>query len=185
MCDDSVTADICSAYLLPLGCSQKRSSIKHESVHLRFLFLSFKSLFPSEIMAVYAPKRAQSAVVGRSDRPKIRPRLVFDEQHNFRTQHNRSQVEQSQQFPPCTACSIETNHRQGTRARPQSSYHCPRSIPPSHVEQRPSTAAKRAPPTSADLERLSRPKPVPDDRLQANNCNWSNFIKKKSKYGRA
>lgn len=134
-------------------------------------------------MAVYAPRRAHSAIVGRADRPKIRPRLVFDEQHKFRVQHNRSHLEQSQQFPPCRACSVEADHRQGSRARPQTAFHCPRSIPPSHMDQRPSTAVKRTPPSDADLERLSRPKPAPDDRLQSNNCNWSNFIRKKSKYG--
>jgi len=136
-------------------------------------------------MAVYPPKPVLS---GQSERPPSRSRLVFDEQHKFRIKndHLLSHLQESREFVPCIACSKEADRRQDTFSRPQSSYIRPRSTPPPSTEQRPSTATKnkpsRSPPTPADLERLSRPKPIPPERL-SNNCNWNNFIKKKSKYG--
>ncbi|CAF1137108.1 unnamed protein product [Adineta steineri] len=138
-------------------------------------------------MAVYGPKPGKDV---QSTRIANRPRLVFDEQHKFRIKNNRSlsHLQETRDFSACNACSIEADRRrQPTFDRPQSS--CSRheviSPPPPPAEQRPSTAAKTKPSrstlTSTDLERLSRPKSVPPERL-SNNCNWSNFIKKRSKY---
>ncbi len=121
--------------------------------------------------------------------PSTRPRLVYDEPHVFRMKNERSlsHLQESRELLPCVACSKEADRRQEILTRPNSSYIRQRSTPPpSSVEQRPSTATKKksspSPPTRADLERLSRPKTVPPERI-LNNCNWNNFIKKKSKYG--
>jgi hypothetical protein len=121
--------------------------------------------------------------------PSTRPRLVFDEPHIFRMKNERSlsHLQESRELLPCVACSKEADRRQETLTRPHSSYIRQRSTPPpSSIEQRPSTATKKksspSPPTPADLERLSRPKTIPPERI-SNNINWNNFIKKKSKYG--
>ena len=66
---------------------------------------------------------------------------------------------------PCTVCTKEAHRRQEGTDRPHSSYN------------------RRRPPTPADLDRLSRPKSVPTSEA-SNNCNWSNFIRRKSKYGK-
>lgn len=123
---------------------------------------------------------------------KPQPRLVYDTPHIFhaKSDHSLSHLKESREFQPCVACSKEADRRKETIDRPHSSYVRQRSTPPpsSSNKQRPSTATKkkksRLPPTSADLERLSRPKTVPPHPEEySNNCNWSNFIKKKSKYG--
>ena len=140
-------------------------------------------------MAVYPPRSIQSAIEGKSDRPKSRSRLVFDEQHQFRKKNNRSlsHLQEFREFLPCSACSTEAHRRQEVFRRPSSSCQRHESTPPVIKEQRPSSATKsqasRRPPSAADLDRLSRPKPVPSDRLLTDNCNWGNFIKRKSKYG--
>ena len=117
---------------------------------------------------------------------KPQPRLVFDEPHIFRMKSEQalSHLKEHQEFTPCIACSKEADRRQSPfNTRPQSSYMRQRSTPPpSSSEQRPSTATKKkftpSPPTQENLERLSRPKTAPPERL-SNNCNWNNFIKKK------
>lgn len=133
-------------------------------------------------MAAYPPKRMLSEL-------KKRPsRLCFDEQHKFRikSQHSLSHLRESREYLPCVACTKEADRRHEAHSRPQSSYIRSRSTPPPSYEQRPSTATRnipyRSPPTPADLERLSRPKQIPPERL-SDNCNWNNFIQKKSKYG--
>ncbi|CAF0937965.1 unnamed protein product [Adineta ricciae] len=137
-------------------------------------------------MAVYPPKSIQSAIEEKSDRSKSRPRLVFDEQHQFRKKNNRSlsHLQESREFLPCTACSTEAHRRQEFFRRPSSSCQRHESTPPVNKEQRPSTGTKsqasRRPPSAADLDRLSRPKPVSSERLLTDNCNWSNFIKRKT-----
>ena len=66
---------------------------------------------------------------------------------------------------PCTVCSREAHRRHEAAARPHSAYY------------------RRRPPTPADLDRLSRPKSVSSAET-SNNCNWNNFIRRKSKYGK-
>jgi hypothetical protein len=136
------------------------------------------------------PKRAAIGEKGQSKRPPSRSRLVYDEPHVFRVKSERSlsHLQESQHFHPCIACSKESHRRHEGLERPHSSYIRQRSTPPPQTSehQRPSTATKkcsRLPPTSADLERLSRPKIIPPQQ-PSNNCNWNNFIKKKSKYGK-
>ena len=116
---------------------------------------------------------------------KQRPRLVYETPHIFhaKSDHSLSHLKESRECQPCIACSKEADRRKETIDRPHSSHIRQRSTPPN--EQRPSTATKnktRLPPSSADLERLSRPKTVPPNEV-LNNCNWNNFIKKRSKYG--
>ncbi len=134
-------------------------------------------------------KRVGGEKKGQSKRPPTQSRLVYDEPHVFHIKNERSlaHLQESREFLPCAACSTEANRRQETLARPHSSYIRQRSTPPPiSSEQRPSTATKKksvpSPPTPADLERLSRPKTVPIEQT-SNNCNWNNFIKKRSKYG--
>jgi hypothetical protein len=136
-------------------------------------------------------KQVVSDKKGQSKDPSTRPRLVFEEPHIFRikSDHSLAHLQESREFLPCVACSKEANRRQETSIRPNSSNIRQQSTPPppsSSSEQRPSTATKKksspSPPTRDDLERLSRPKTVQPERI-SNNCNWNNFIKKKSKYG--
>ena len=133
----------------------------------------------------------KKALAEKKKQPSARGRLVFDEPHIFHTKSEQSlaHLQQSREFLPCTACSQEADRRQEPSVRPHSSYTRPTPLPVSTTvvasEQRPSTAItkKRLPPTQADLERLSRPKTILPEQY-ANNCNWSNFINKRSKYGR-
>jgi hypothetical protein len=134
-------------------------------------------------------KRVVPVKKDQTKRPPSRSRLVFDTPHIFRMKSERSlaHLQENRDFIPCIACSKEFERRQETFTRPHSSYSRQRSTPPpSSCEQRPSTATKKKssplPPTPADLERLSRPKTAQPERL-SNNCNWNNFIKKRSKYG--
>ena len=134
-------------------------------------------------------KPAKRVTSGKKDQSKARPRLVYNEPHIFRVKSDRAlaHLQETREYEPCIACSKENDRRQETLDRPHSSYIRQRSTPPpSSSEQRPSTATKKksshSPPTPADLERLSRPKTVPPERT-SNNCNWNNFIKKRSKYG--
>ncbi len=140
-------------------------------------------------MSTKPTKRIVSDKRDQTKRPPTRPPLVFEEPHIFRRKNERSlsHLQESREFLPCLACSKEADHRKDTFARPHSSYVRQRSTPPPlSSEQRPSTATKKksspSPPTQADLERLSRPKTVLPEQT-SNNCNWNNFVKKKSKYG--
>jgi len=125
------------------------------------------------------------ALTEKKKRPSTRPRLVYEVPHIFRIKSERSlsHLQENRDFQSCIACSKEADRRQEPFAvRPHSSYTRQRSTDP--YEQRPSTPTikKRSPPTQADLERLSRPKTALPQQ-SANNCNWSNFINRKSKYG--
>jgi hypothetical protein len=128
-------------------------------------------------------------VVTEKKHPSTRPRLVYEEPHVFRTKsdHSLSHLQENREFQPCIAC-LKSDRRKGTNDRPHSSYIRQQSTPPpsSSNEQRPSTATRnrsRLPPTtSAALERLCRPKTYHPKEV-SNNCNWNNFIKKRSKYG--
>lgn len=118
----------------------------------------------------------ERALAEKKKLSKSQPRLVFDEPpHIFRVKSGQSlaHLKETQEFLPCTACSQEADRRQ----RPTSAL----PLPP-----RPLTGnrkrTKPLPPTQADLERLSRPKSVPPEQF-SNNCNWNNFIKKRSRYG--
>lgn len=119
--------------------------------------------------------------------PAKRPELDFEPPHVFRvkSEHSLAHLRESQQFLPCAACSIEGNRREAHPARPQSSYIQRRPASPA-IGSRPSTAVKNRPllpPTPADIERLSRPKSVPPAR-NSENCNWTNFVRHRSKYGK-
>lgn len=136
-------------------------------------------------------KPAKRAVIGKFNqvkRPTSRPRLVFEQPHIFRARSERSlpHLQESREFLPCVSCLQEAERRQDGLNRPASSYSRQEvNRPRSSEQERPSTPAQKKrpqPPSAADLERLSRPKSVPPSRL-SNNCNWNNFIKKKSKYG--
>ena len=132
-----------------------------------------------------ATKRALSE---KKKRLPTRPRLVYEAPHIFRTksEHSLSHLKENRDFETCVACLKADRRQEPFPARPHSSYtrHQSTPPPPTSYEPRPSTATtkKRLPPTQADLERLSRPKTA---LLQqsGNNCNWSNFINRKSKYG--
>ncbi|CAF4957935.1 unnamed protein product [Rotaria sp. Silwood1] len=123
----------------------------------------------------------------QSKRPSTRSRLVFEEPYTFRvkSEHSLSHLRESREFLPCVACLKETDRRQETLDRPHSSYIRQQLTRPRSAEQRPSTGIKKKrfplPPTPADLERLSRPKTSPPKQI-SHNCNWDNFIQKKSKY---
>ncbi|CAF4825041.1 unnamed protein product [Rotaria sp. Silwood1] len=123
----------------------------------------------------------------QSKRPSTRSRLVFEEPYTFRvkSEHSLSHLRESRECLPCVACLKETDRRQETLDRPHSSYIRQQLIRPRSAEQRPSTGIKKKrfplPPTPADLERLSRPKTFPPEQI-SHNCNWDNFIQKKSKY---
>jgi hypothetical protein len=130
------------------------------------------------------------ALTEKKKRPPTRPPLVYEPPHIFRVKSERSlsHLRESRDFEPCIACLKEADRRQESFIRPNSSYTRHRSTPSALYEQRPSTATtttkkkKKLPPTQADLERLSRPKTALPEQF-ANNCNWSNFINRRSKYG--
>lgn len=129
---------------------------------------------------------AKRALAEKEKRPSTRGRLVFEQPHILRTKSEQSlaHLQETREFLPCVACSKESDRRQEPSARPHSSY-TRRPLPASATsEKRPATATtkKRLPPTQADLERLSRPKTALPEQY-SNNCNWSNFINKRSKYG--
>ena len=138
-------------------------------------------------MSVERPKRGISGHQDQTKRPPNRPRLVFDEPHKFRakSEHALSHLRQGREFLPCRACMLEAHRRTDTFNRPRSSPYGQRLIRPRSFEQRPSTVHKkksRSPPSQADLERLSQPKIALSKQI-SDNCNWNNFIKKRSKYG--
>ncbi|CAF3294112.1 unnamed protein product, partial [Rotaria sp. Silwood2] len=135
-------------------------------------------------------KQSKKVVPEKKDqtkRPPTRSRLVFEEPHIFRVKSERllSHLQESREYLPCVACLKESDRRQETFDRPHSSYIRQQSTRPRSSEQRPSTGIKKkhspSPPTPADLERLSRPKAFPPEQI-SHNCNWNNFIQKKSKY---
>ena len=90
------------------------------------------------------------------------PHLIYDDPHIFRV---RGQHSVPHPFS-CDACWKAAKQQQHPNANIQHPKRC-----------------SRLPPTPADLERLSRPRTAPPQRT-ANNCNWDNFMKKKSKYGK-
>ena len=133
------------------------------------------------------------AIAENKKRPPSRPPLVFEAPHVFRVKSERalSHLQESHDFEPCIACLKEANRRQDPFSQPNCSHTRTRhrSTPPppplaQYEQQRPSTATKkkRSPPTQADLERLSRPKTAQPQQY-SNNCNWNNFINRRSKYG--
>ncbi|CAF3785326.1 unnamed protein product [Rotaria magnacalcarata] len=117
-------------------------------------------------------------------RPSVRPRLVFEEPHIFRAKSAQSllHLQESREFLPCAACITEGERRQGRSDRPHSSYSRQPPARSRSSESRPSTGIKkqsRSRPSAADLERLSRPKTIRGQPV-SHNCNWNNFIKKKT-----
>ncbi|CAF1448296.1 unnamed protein product [Rotaria sordida] len=136
-------------------------------------------------------KQSKQIIPEKKDQSKrsssTRSRLVFEEPHIFRVKSERSlpQLQETREFLPCVACLKEANRRQETFNRPHSSYTHQQLTRPRSSEPRPSTGIEKkhcpAPPTPANLERLSRPKTFSPEQI-SNNYNWNNFIQKKSKY---
>jgi len=113
---------------------------------------------------------SKRVVIGKKEHlkyPYTRSHLIYDEPHIFQVTSERSlsHLQQHRKFHPCNACLKEANRPTFT-ANVQHPKRC-----------------SRLPATPADLERSNRPKTVPPKRT-SNDCNWNNFIKKKSKHGK-
>jgi hypothetical protein len=131
---------------------------------------------------------ASQRAIANVKQPSKRPPLVFDVPHVFRIKSERSlaHLKTSREFLPCAACANTVHERPDMIDRPHSSHVQQHRSEPLSMNQRPSTAIKQRsclPPTPANIERLSRPKSVPP-RNESLSCNWNNFIRNKSKYGR-
>jgi len=90
------------------------------------------------------------------------PRLIYDEPHIFRVRSERP----SSQLFPCETCLKEARRQQASTANNQYQKRC-----------------SRLPPIPIDFEQLNHPNTSPSKRT-SNNCNWDNFMRNKSRYGK-
>jgi len=90
------------------------------------------------------------------------PRLIYDEPYIFRVRSERP----SSRLFPCESCLKAAKQQ-------------PASISNNQYQKR----CSRLPPAPVDFEYLNHPNTSPSKRT-SNICNWDNFMKNKSRYGK-